>query len=48
MAEMSYLLAVLFRENGPRFQLYHTDVTPAHDFVVPLPTVEPKGLRIIL
>jgi len=49
-AEMNHLLAALFRENGPRFELYETDksdVSPAHDFVVPLPKVETKGVRVI-
>lgn len=47
---MSHLLAALFRKNGPQFELYETDksdVSLAHDFVVPLPKVETKGVRVM-
>jgi hypothetical protein len=50
-AEMNHLLAALFRENGPKLELYKTDesdATPVHDFVVPLPKVSSKGIRVIL
>ncbi|QSZ30614.1 hypothetical protein DSL72_000171 [Monilinia vaccinii-corymbosi] len=48
-AEMSLALAVLFRPNGPILKLYKTserDVKQVHDFVLPLPDVRTKGVRI--
>jgi len=48
---MNHALAVLFHERGPKFQLYETDesdVKHAHDFVVPLPRIDSKGVRIIM
>ncbi|KAK2823885.1 hypothetical protein FQN49_007522 [Arthroderma sp. PD_2] len=51
MSEMSLILAVLFRPNGPKFELFETDesdVKQAHDFLIPLPKVETKGVRAII
>lgn len=51
MAEMSLCLAVLYRSNGPKLQLYdtdETDVIQAHDFLIPLPKITTKGLRAII
>jgi hypothetical protein len=42
-------LAALFRPNGPKLELFETDesdVTRAHDFIVSLPKVESKGIRV--
>ncbi|KAF2003379.1 cytochrome P450 [Amniculicola lignicola CBS 123094] len=50
-AEMNHVLAALFRPEEPRFQLFETeesDITLAHDFVVPLPRVDSKGLRVVI
>ena len=51
-AEISLVLAVLFRPNGgPGFDLFETDesdVTPAHDFMLPLPRLDSKGLRVMV
>ncbi|KAF2706940.1 cytochrome P450 family protein [Pleomassaria siparia CBS 279.74] len=49
-AEMSHIISALFRENGPKFDLYHTDesdISLVHDFVVPLPKVDTKGFRVV-
>ncbi|KAJ8129175.1 hypothetical protein O1611_g4459 [Lasiodiplodia mahajangana] len=48
MAEISLVLAVLFRPNGPKLELFETDETDvrvAHDFGVPLPKLDTKGVR---
>ncbi|KAI0503427.1 cytochrome P450 [Xylaria bambusicola] len=48
MAEVSLILAVLFRPNGPKLELFETDETDvrvAHDFGVPLPKLDTKGVR---
>lgn len=51
-AEINLLLAVVFRPNGgPKFDLFETDesdVTPAHDFMIPLPRMDSKGLRVVI
>lgn len=51
MAEMSLALAVLFRPNGPKMELFETDesdVKQAHDFLIPLPKLSTKGVRILV
>ncbi|KAF2203658.1 cytochrome P450 [Delitschia confertaspora ATCC 74209] len=51
MAEMSLCLAMLFRPNGPKLELFETDesdVKQAHDFLIPLPKVDTKGVRAIV
>lgn len=51
MAEMSLCLAVLYRPGGPRLELFETDesdVTPVHDFLLPLPAIETKGVRMLI
>ncbi|KAI1177038.1 cytochrome P450 [Nemania sp. FL0916] len=48
LAEITLLLAVLFRPNGPQLELFETDETDvrvAHDFGVPLPKLDTKGVR---
>lgn len=48
LAEISLILAVLFRPNGPKLELFETDETDvrvAHDFGVPLPKLDTKGVR---
>ncbi|KAJ2997361.1 hypothetical protein NUW58_g678 [Xylaria curta] len=48
MAEISLILAVVFRPNGPKLELFETDesdVRVAHDFGVPLPKLDTKGVR---
>lgn len=50
-AEMSLALAVLYRPNGPRFELFETDesdVRQVHDFLIPLPKLDTNGVRILI
>jgi hypothetical protein len=45
------VLAVLYRLNGPEFELYktdETDVIQAHDFLIPLHKLSTKGVRVII
>lgn len=45
------MLAALFRPGGPRIALFETDesdVIIAHDFMLPLPKLDSKGMRIII
>ncbi|KAI1653876.1 cytochrome P450 [Daldinia decipiens] len=51
MAEMSLALAVLYRPGGLKFELFETDesdVKPVHDFMIPLPKLNTKGVRILI
>lgn len=51
MAEMSLVLAVLYRPGGPEFELYETDesdVKHVHDFLIPLPKLDTKGVRALI
>ncbi|KAE8311594.1 cytochrome P450 [Aspergillus transmontanensis] len=51
MAEISLILAVLYRPNGLKLELYETDETDvviAHDFMVPMPKVTSKGVRVLI
>ncbi|KAI1292699.1 cytochrome P450 [Xylaria venustula] len=51
MAEMSLALAVLFRPDGPKLELFETDesdVKQAHDFLIPLPKLDSKGVRVLI
>lgn len=51
MAEMSLILAVLYRPNGPKFELfdtYESDVKQAHDFMIPVPKLDSNGVRILI
>ncbi|KAK5633633.1 hypothetical protein RRF57_009347 [Xylaria bambusicola] len=51
MAEMSLALVVLFRPNGPKMELFEideSDVKQAHDFLIPLPKLDTKGVRILV
>ncbi|CAH0045319.1 unnamed protein product [Clonostachys solani] len=49
-AEISLVLAVLFRPGGPKFRLYETDETDIgslHDYIIPIGRFGSKGARII-
>jgi cytochrome P450 len=49
-AEITLMLAALFRPGAPRFELFETDesdVVAAHDFIVPLPRLDSKGMRVV-
>lgn len=48
---MNLVLSVLFRPEGPAMELFETDesdVIQAHDFILPLPKLDTKGVRIIV
>ncbi|KAI0013031.1 cytochrome P450 [Xylariaceae sp. FL0662B] len=48
MAEVTYALAVLFRPNGPKLELFETDesdVQQVHDFMVATAKLDTKGIR---
>ncbi|KAI1752747.1 putative cytochrome P450 [Xylaria castorea] len=48
LAEINWALVVLFRPNGPKLSLYETnesDITPARDFLLPLPRAGSRGCR---
>ncbi|GAP92257.2 putative cytochrome P450 [Rosellinia necatrix] len=50
MAEINLMLAALFRPGAPKFDLFETDETdlvPAHDYIVPVPRMDSKGVRVI-
>lgn len=51
MAELSLCLAVLHRPGGPELELFETDesdVKHVHDFLIPLPKVDTKGVRVLV
>ncbi|CAF9935225.1 MAG: hypothetical protein HETSPECPRED_009704 [Heterodermia speciosa] len=50
-AELRTVIACLFRPNGPVFELFetdYTDVEPIHDYVVGLPKLNSKGVRVLV
>ncbi len=50
-AEIYLTLAVLFRANGPKFELFETDesdVLHIHDYIIPLPKLSTKGVRVLI
>ncbi|KAF9894659.1 hypothetical protein FE257_006547 [Aspergillus nanangensis] len=50
-AEMYWALAVMFRPNAPRFELFQTDesdIALSVDFSMPLPKLDSRGLRITI
>lgn len=50
-AEMSLALAILYRSDGPKFQLFETDesdIRHIHDYIVPLPKLNTKGVRVLI
>lgn len=49
IAELYLVLAMLFRPNGPALELFKTDesdVVRAHDFIIALPKIDTKGVRV--
>ncbi|KAL3431443.1 cytochrome P450 [Aspergillus tetrazonus] len=51
MAELSLCLAVLHRPGGPELGLFETDETDVkqvHDFLIPLPSIDTKGIRVVV
>lgn len=50
-AELYLVLAVLFRPGGAQFELFETDesdVVQVHDFLLPLPRLDSKGMRVTI
>lgn len=48
-AELYIMLGILFRPGGPEMKLFQTDesdIIQAHDFLIPLPKLTSKGLRV--
>jgi hypothetical protein len=51
LAEMSLVIAVLFRPGAPVLELFETDesdVKHVHDFIIPLPKISTKGVRAVV
>ena len=51
LAEISLALAVLHRPGGPILELFETDesdVIHVHDFILPLPKLSSKGIRVLV
>ncbi|KAH7115075.1 cytochrome P450 [Dendryphion nanum] len=51
LAEIALALAVIFRPGGPELELFETDesdVIMVHDFLIPLPKVSTKGVRVLV
>jgi hypothetical protein len=51
LAEISLALAVLFGPNGPKLELFEIterDVRVVHDYIIPLPALDSKGVRVIV
>lgn len=51
IAEINLVLACLFRPSGPVLELFETDesdVIQAHDFLLPLPRLDTKGIRVMI
>ncbi|KAL4935415.1 hypothetical protein BDV06DRAFT_228854 [Aspergillus oleicola] len=51
MAELSLCLAVLHRPGAPSLELFETDesdVKQVHDFLIPLPRIDTKGVRVVV
>ncbi|KAK2767551.1 hypothetical protein FQN54_003709 [Arachnomyces sp. PD_36] len=49
-AELNLVIAALFRPGGPAFDLWQTDesdIIQAHDYMIPLPKLDTKGVRVI-
>ncbi|KAJ5808865.1 cytochrome P450 [Penicillium riverlandense] len=50
-AEMYWAMAVMFRPNAPRFELYETDesdISQSVDFLMPLPKLDSRGTRVTI
>lgn len=50
-AELTIVLAVLFRPDGPTLELFETDesdIAHVHDFMIPLPKLSTKGVRVLI
>ncbi|KAF5971300.1 cytochrome P450 monooxygenase family protein [Fusarium bulbicola] len=49
LADLHFVLAALFGPSGPKFELFNSDrsdVDAIHDYLMPLPRLDPKGVRV--
>lgn len=49
--QLNFVISALFRPDGPTIKLYktdETDVIQAHDFLLPLPKLDSKGVRVVI
>lgn len=47
--ELNKTLSTVFRPGAPRLELFETnesDIVQAHDYIIPLPNLDSKGLRV--
>jgi hypothetical protein len=47
--ELNMTIAVMFGPGGPKFELFETDesdIVQEHDFLLPLPKLTSKGMRV--
>lgn len=50
-AELRLVLAALYKPDGPEMELFESDesyVIQAHDFLIPLPKLNTKGVRVVV
>ena len=50
-AELSFVVAAIFHRGGPTLSLFKTDesdVIETHDFLLPLPRLDSKGVRVMV
>ncbi|KAF3020206.1 hypothetical protein E8E14_011129 [Neopestalotiopsis sp. 37M] len=51
VSEVTMMIALLFSPNGPKMDLFETaedDVKSVHDYMIPMPKIDTKGLRVIV
>lgn len=49
--EIYFMLATLFRPDGPAMELYETvesDAAQHHDYILPFPVSTSKGIRVMV
>lgn len=47
--ELYKTLSIVFRPSAPSLELFETDesdIVQAHDYIIPLPRLDSKGLRV--
>lgn len=47
--ELYKTLSTVFRPGAPKLELFETDesdIVQAHDYIIPLPNLDSKGLRV--
>lgn len=51
VSEVTMMIALLFSPDGPKMDLFETaedDVKSVHDYMIPMPKIDTKGLRVIV